>query len=281
MGRIRGLFVFVLFIFCNISFFADASSLRIHFLDVGEGDSILIQTSKDKTILVDAGNLITGFKVVEYLKKNNIHNLDYLIFTHSHLDHIGGAFFVVQMMEVKKVYDNGDDIAGLVQSQDVYRWYEQLVRKSSKYSVAKAEDTFLFDEVILKVLWPYHPFIFSNFNSNSLVIMIEHKSFRCLLAGDLTVEGEKGLLKKIGDLKADVLKVGHHGNDDATSQDFLRKVSPALAIISVNKDNIRGYPSEKVLQKMRNSKIKVYRTDKDGSIVITVEDDGSYSIETE
>ena len=270
-----------LILFIIYAFSSQSQNLKIHFLDVGEGDSILIQTPKGKAVLVDTGNLITGFKVVEYLQKNGIQNLDYLVLTHPHLDHIGGTFFILQMINVKKIYDNGQDLSQLIESFDVYRWYEQLVRENDNYRVLKLGDEFLVDGVKFKILWPPYPFIFSDFNTNSLVIMVEYKKFRCLLSGDLTELGENELLKRGVDIKADILKVAHHGSKDATSEEFLKAVSPSISIISVNRDNIRGYPSEEILRRLKNLGIKIYRTDLNGNVIITVEESGRYSIETE
>ena len=279
----------LLILFIIYAFSSQTQNLKIHFLDVGEGDSILIQTPKGKAVLVDTGNLITGFKVVKYLQKNGIQNLDYLVLTHPHLDHIGGTFFILQMINVKKIYDNGQDLSQLIESFDAYRWYEQLVRENDNYRVLKLGDEFLVDGVKFKILWPPCPFIFSDFNTNSLVIMVEYKKFRCLLSGDLTELGENELLKigenellKSGiDIKANILKVAHHGSKDATSEEFLKAVSPSISIISVNRDNIRGYPSEEILRRLKNLGIKIYRTDLNGNVIITVEESGRYSIETE
>ena len=271
----------ILLIFIIYAFSSQTQNLKIHFLDVGEGDSILIQTPKGKTVLVDTGNLITGFKVVKYLQKNDIQDLDYLILTHPHLDHIGGTFLILQMINVKKIYDNGQDLSQLIELFDIYRWYEQLVRENDSYRVLKSGDKFLVDGVKFKVIWPPYPFVFSDFNANSLVIMVEYKKFRCLLSGDLTELGENELLKSGIDIKADILKVAHHGSKDAISKGFLKAVSPDISIISVNKDNIRGYPSEKVLKRLKNLGIKIYRTDLNGNIIIIVEDSGRYSVETE
>jgi len=273
--------VLILILFIIYAFSSQTQNLKIHFLDVGEGDSILIQTPKGKTVLVDTGNLITGFKVVKYLQKNGIQNLDYLVLTHPHLDHIGGAFFILQMINVKKIYDNGQDLSQLIESFDAYRWYEQLVRENDNYRVLKLGDEFLVDGVKFKILWPPCPFVFSDFNANSLVIMVEYKKFRCLLSGDLTELGEYELLKSGVDIKADILKVAHHGSKDATSEEFLKAVSPSISIISVNRDNIRGYPSEEILRRLKNLGIKIYRTDLNGNVIITVEESGRYSIETE
>ncbi len=279
----------LLILFIIYAFSSQTQNLKIHFLDVGEGDSILIQTPKGKAVLVDTGNLITGFKVVKYLQKNGIQNLDYLVLTHPHLDHIGGTFFILQMINVKKIYDNGQDLNQLIELFDVYRWYEQLVRENDSYRVLKSGDKFLVDGVKFKVIWPPYPFVFSDFNTNSLVIMVEYKKFRCLLSGDLTELGENELLKigenellKSGiDIKANILKVAHHGSKDATSEEFLKAVSPSISIISVNRDNIRGYPSEEILRRLKNLGIKIYRTDLNGNVIITVEESGRYSIETE
>jgi len=111
--------VLILILFIIYAFSSQTQNLKIHFLDVGEGDSILIQTPKGNTVLVDTGNLITGFKVVKYLQKNDIQDLDYLILTHPHLDHIGGTFLILQMINVKKIYDNGQDLSQLIELFDI------------------------------------------------------------------------------------------------------------------------------------------------------------------
>jgi len=275
LRKIWILLIFALFIIFPAA--AESQPLKIHFLDVGEGDSILIEAPNGEKALIDAGNLITGSKVVKYLNKKNIYDLDHLIFTHPHLDHIGGAFFILQMIEVKNIYDNGEDLLALTKGSDIYRWYGDLVRKSNKYSVLEAGDSLLLGEVKLKVLWPPKPLIFSDFNTNSLVIVVEYKTFRCLLTGDLTIPGEKELLKD-KNLEADILKIGHHGFADANSEEFLKAVSPKISVISVNKDNIRGYPSSEVIERLRKIGSEVYRTDKNGNIVVSIEDDGGLSV---
>ena len=270
----------LLIIALSVSFSAPAQEqpLKIHFLDVGEGDSILIETPQGKTVLIDAGNFISGLSIVEHLEKNNIYNLDYLILTHPHLDHIGGAFFILQMVEVGKVYDNGENLDEMAKSEDIYRWYADLVRKDNKCSVLEAKDTMLLDGVELNILWPQRPFIPSNFNVNSLVIMVKYKTFRCLLAGDLTIPGEEELLKNKSYLEADILKVGHHGCDDASSKGFLKAILPKIAIISVDESNIRGYPSKEVLTRLEEIGTKIYRTDKNGNVVVNIRDNGEMAV---
>jgi len=272
MKKIRILSLsFVFFIFLSFFVFGQGKdTLKIHFIDVGEGDAILIEAPDGETALVDAGNLISGYCVVEYLKKRNIQNLDYLIFTHHHLDHIGGAFFVLQMMDVKKVYDNGDDLTEVAKSSDMYRWYEKLVRQNKDYKILKAGDILYLGEVTLKVLWPQQLLPFSGFNANSLVIVVKYGEFRCLLTGDATTGVEKELIRQVIDLKADILKVGHHGADDATCKEFLMRVSPKIAVISINEANIRGYPAKEIVDMIEGMGIRLYRTDKDGNIVLDI-----------
>jgi competence protein ComEC len=264
-------FLFIaVFIFIRNLAFSEEGCLKIHFIDVGEGDSILIETPNEKTILIDAGNLISGFKVAGYLKKHNVKNLDYLIFTHPDVDHIGGAFFVLQMLNVNNIYDNGQDLIEGNKCPDIYRWYNKLVRKNKNYKTLKSKGNLSFDGVVLKVLWPPAQRTFSDSNAASLAIMLEYGKFRCLLTGDLTAPGEDRFLKQRVSLRADVLKIGHHGASDANSKEFLKNVSPTIAIISVDSENIRGYPDIEVLDRLKAEGIRLYRTDIDGDIILSI-----------
>jgi len=110
----------------------------------------------------------------------------------------------------------------------------------------------------------------SDFNAFSMVMMVRAGGFSCLLAGDLTASGERELLKRRVDLKADVLKVGHHGAKDATTAEFLGAVSPRVAVISVDEASVWGYPSGEVLERLEKAGVKVYRTDRDGDIVLSI-----------
>lgn len=267
MKKVKIFAVFIFFISLFVCAFGQGAKLKLHFIDVGEGDAILIELANGKTCLIDTGNLITGFKVVKYLEKQGIRDLDYLILTHPDLDHIGGAFFILQMLEVKNIYDNGQN---LDKYSNIYRWYEELVRKNKNYKCLKANDILYADNVVLKVLWPPEPFQFSDSNANSLVIMLAYGKFRCLLGADLTVPAEKKLLEQEVDLKADVLKVNHHGAGDANSEEFLAAVSPKIAVISIDKANIRGYPAEEVISRLKKLEIQFYRIDVDGDIILTI-----------
>lgn len=260
--------------------------LEIHFLDVGEGDAIFLQSEKENA-LIDAGNLITGYKVAEYLKEQKVKKIDHLIVTHPHPDHFGGVFFILQMFDVDKVYDNGQKFHP-EDMLDFYRWYEELFRQRENYMVLKAGDILTIGDWNLEVIWPPEPpEYFPDFNISSLAIKVYpvrkggeisngvkaatttvNDSFSCLLAGDIIMPAENELLRRGIDLKSEVLKVGHHGSAEATSDEFLQTVSPEIAIISVNKDNIRGYPAKETIEKLEKANIRIYRTDINGNIVL-------------
>ena len=262
--------VLVLFIFSFLSPLASSDEAgRIHFINVGEGDSILLET-QEKTALIDTGNLISGPRIVKYLKEKGIEKLDYLIITHPHPDHIGGVFFILPMLKVEKIYDNGQDLGGVRKVSPIYRWYEDLVRKRKNYAVLISGDTLTLGSLTLEVLWPPGVPTSSDFNAFSLVMMLREDGFSCLLTGDLTASGERELLKRQVNLKADVLKVGHHGAEDATTEEFLEAVSPGIAVVSVDKDDFWGYPSARVLERLEKAGVKVYRTDRDGGIVLKI-----------
>ena len=269
MKRFLVLFL-VLFVFSFLSPLAGSDEAgSIHFINVGEGDSILLKTP-GKTALIDTGNLISGPRLVKYLKEKDIEKLDYLIITHPHPDHIGGVFFILPMLKVEGIYDNGQDLGGVRKVCAIYRWYEDLVRQRKNYGVLVSGDTLSLGKLNLEVLWPPEPPMSSDFNAFSLVIMVRDDGFSCLLTGDLTAPGERELLKRGVNLEADVLKVGHHGAEDATTEEFLEAVSPQIAVVSVNKGNFWGYPSARVLERLKKAGVKVYRTDRDGDIILKI-----------
>ncbi len=264
-----------------IYFDAAAKSLRMHFIDVGEGEAILIQTPDDKNVLVDAGNFISAVKVEDYLKKQEVDALEYMIFTHPHLDHIAGGFNIVQRFAVKNICDNGHDLSQFVRRSDVYRWYVELIRENNRYFPLQRGAQWNIGNVQFTVLWPQEEHPGGDFNANSLVIMVEYNSFSCLLAGDATVGVEKQLLEMHDSIKADVLKVGHHGHHDASLEEFLKAVSPKAAVISVNRDNFRDYPSDKILDRLKDFNVAIYRTDQHGDIVFSIDKKGRFSVKTD
>tara|TARA_B100000959_G_scaffold176544_1_gene184825 strand:+ start:3185 stop:4036 length:852 start_codon:yes stop_codon:yes gene_type:complete len=276
-------YIFYLFVIATILISpADSytAELKIHFFDVGEGEAILVVAPNGATAMIDAGNLAAGYRLAEKLDTLGVKKLTHMIFTHHHIDHIGGAFNIVQKFSPDHLYDNEQDLTNKMKKSDPHRWYSDLVRDKEKYKPLKAGDSVMLGSVRLKVIWPKSP-DHAGFNQNSIVLIVEYGKFRALLTGDLVQESEKELLLTGGDISASVLKVGHHGSIHGSGDDFLKAVSPRTAIISVNQNNIRGYPSSTVIERIKSLGVKLYRTDMDGDITVTVSRDGKYAVSTE
>ncbi len=272
MGRrdpiLRNLCLTVLAFFCIAGASARAD-VEINFLDVGEGDAIHIGVSSGEHILIDAGNVMTGHRVVRFLQKEGVTELAALIITHPHPDHMGGVFAILDRIPVKRVYDNGQGLPG-AKGEDLLRWYGESVRTREHFRELKAGETLRFGEMTMDVLWPRAP-ASANWNHNSLVLRLLSGNQSVLLMGDAGISVEEQLLASGIDLQASVLKVGHHGYRDATGPSFLERVSPQFAVISVNDENIRAYPSVEVLDRLRAHEIDTLLTNVDGHIRFVIQ----------
>lgn len=241
-----------------------AGLLEIHFIDVGQGDAILIKAAANTNVLIDTGNLSAGHMVKKYLKDQQVYALSALIITHMHPDHVGGLFCLVPDLAVEKIYDNGAVLIGY----DFWEEYINLIKNLKiKREILEERDEFSFGRVRLRVLSPSKPLI-GDMNADSIVIKISYGKIAFLLTGDLNKKGEKRLLARKLNLRSQVLKVGHHGADDATSEAFLEEVNPLLAVISVGKNNPYGYPGEKTLHLLKRKGVNLFRTDLDGTVVV-------------
>lgn len=247
----------------------DQKPVRFHFIDVGHGDATLVRIPGGKDILIDTGRLSSGAKLCRYLEGQGVKKLDRLIVTHPHPDHIGGVFAVFDAFSPAILHDNG------VQNShsDIFIEYVNLMEEGKIHcQVLKAGDSFSCGPVDFTILNSPGPAEW-DLNADSLVIRIEIGETTVLMAGDMNMRGERRLLDSGVDLRSEVLRVGHHGAADATSDDFLTAVSPALAIVSVG-PNPWGYPSEELLDRLeKDPAVKLLRTDRDGTIVL--ETDGS------
>lgn len=255
--------------------------LKIHMLDIGQGDSLLIITPEKKVILIDAGLVKAVPKVIEALEKNGIETIDLVVASHPHADHIGGFPKVLDAIPAKKFLDSGQDHPTAT--------YEKLLtkvqEKIGKLTVARAGQKFELDSGIkIEVLGPSEPLLErvsgSVENANSIILMLTYGDFRMLFTGDSEDETEERLLEKGFNLKAQVLKVAHHGSQYASSEEFLKKVDPEVALISCGEDNNYGHPAPPTLEKFQTDKVKVYRTDLQGEITV-LSDGKNYQIKTE
>jgi len=239
-----------------------SDSLSVHFIDVGQADSILVKTDTS-AMLIDGGNAEDGNKVVNYLRKQGVNKIDYLVGTHPHEDHIGGLEDVLTSFPVSKVI-----MPEVTHNTATYEsLLKALIRKEQKVTKAKAGLKFqLGSGVYCQVLSPIND-SYDEINNYSAVIKLTYGDTSFLFTGDAEGPVEHQLLSKGVDLKANVLKVAHHGSRHSTSYAFLQAVSPDYAVITVGADNKYGFPHEETLRKLKGTTI--YRTDLHGTVVFT------------
>ncbi len=235
--------------------------LKIHYIDVGQGDSELIQIG-DKNILIDAGT--SDKKALDYLKSINITKLDYVIATHPHEDHIGSMDDVINNISVGTFYSP--------KVTTTTRTYENMIKalksKNLKLTVPKVGDALTIGNATLTFLAPNSD-KYDDLNNYSIVVKLKYGNNSFMLMGDAQDVSEGEILQKQLDIQADILKVGHHGSHSSTTQAFLDKVNPKYAVISCGKDNDYGHPHKETLDKLNTRNINVFRTDLEGTIIAT------------
>ncbi|KLE16708.1 competence protein [Clostridium sp. C8] len=236
--------------------------MNVHFIDVGQGDSILIQVNS-KNLLIDSGPSASKDKLVKYLNSLKISKFDYIIATHPHEDHIGNMSYIIDNFEVlnfyaPKVNSNTKAFETMVESL-VIKDLKIKVLKPNIKSIDLGENTKV--DVFSPISNEYE-----NLNNFSSIIRISYGNNSFLFTGDSEELSEKEVLSKGYDLKSDVLKIGHHGSSSSTSKRFLDAVDPYIAVISAGKDNSYGHPSQEVLSRLKD--LTIYRTDLNGNILI-------------
>ena len=260
------------------------NDFRIYFIDVGQGDSCLIVTPNNKSILVDGGEgggegYDYGKNVVfPYLLDRGIKELDYMIISHFDSDHVGGLFYVLENIRVKKVVIS---IQG-ENSENLERLRKIVKKKKQKVIVVKKGDNISIErDVSLKILWPRAQNMIKEniLNNNSMVCKLSYKNFSMLFTGDIE-EAEKDILKEydLNDLQSTILKVAHHGSNTSSSQEFVDAVNPQIALIGVGENNKFNHPSEEVIERLKIKGIKIFRTDQMGEISIVVDRNGKMKI---
>src|SRR5215813_6317288 len=253
--------------------FVTQGRLQVYALDVGQGDSELIISPEGKSVLIDAGPPQAGDEVVSALKKRDVKSLDLVVATHPHSDHIGGMRAVIENVEVKNFLDSGQVYAS--------NEYERLLRviKEKKIKFIEAKKGMKFDlgsGVSLETLNPQGDGQWitkvraggSVENANSVVMRLTYGNFSMLFTGDAETETEQLMIRSGEPLRAQVLKVGHHGSRYATSAKFLEAVAPEVAVISSGADNRYGHPAQVTLDRLEKAGVKIYRTDLNGEIAI-------------
>ncbi|ADL07605.1 ComEC/Rec2 family competence protein [Thermosediminibacter oceani] len=243
--------------------------LEVNFLDVGQADSIFIIFPGGSTMLVDAGNNDDAKTVINYIRKKGIKRIDAVVATHPHEDHIGAMDDVIHTFDIGKIY-----MPRVTTTTKTFRDFMQAVSdKKLKITPVKGGMTISLDEdVDIRVLAP-NSTGYDELNNYSAVLKITYKNNSFILTGDAEKLSEQEMLKKKYNLKADVLKVGHHGSSSSTSTEFLKSVSPRYAVISYGKNNDYGHPHRETLERLRKYNVIVYTTAKNGHVIM--ESDGN------
>ena len=237
------------------------AELRIHFINVGQGDSILV-VCDDEAMLVDAGPLEAGSVVNEYIKNTaGIKTLNYVIATHSHDDHLFGMPEALKGLSVEKIYSSS--------SIPFTYWFSEILPRISNKDMivvsTQAEKAFTLGGA--EVQFINTPTASENENDHSIACKIVYGENSVLLTADIEGEAEISMLEAGIDLKANVLKVAHHGGNTSTCDAFLNAVNPQYAVISVGTDNPHGHPYQVVLDRLKKKNVIVYRTDYYGTII--------------
>ena len=276
---------YVLFIICILcylytfskhifaSYIPSDCPFSITFIPVGKGDCIIVQYV-DQTMMVDTGYLETSNEVVDYLKSNNITTIDYLILTHPHKDHIGGAPAILENFEVSTIYKTN-----VTYNSSYYKDLEKALSQKD-YNVLNPtiNEQIQFGEAIITFLGPLNE-DYLNINNTSIVVKIEYQGKSILLTGDMLIEAEQDLIDSGINLSSDIIKIGHHGNSDSSLANFINAVNPNYAIITCD-STIMMSPDMMVLYRLLTHNVQVLRTDIDGLITFYINQAGEIFVKT-
>lgn len=241
-----------------------------HFIDVGQADAALICTPEGN-VLIDAGTGAAEQELKAYLDAQGIKTIDYAIFTHPHEDHIGGADTIMKSFDVKNVI-----MPDKTHTSATYNKMMDAIEDSKARVIVAAPDaTYSVGNLKLTVLAPLKSG-YADLNNYSVVVRVDFGETSALFSGDAEKVSEDEMIARYGmsgKLNCDLLKVGHHGSDSSTTQAFLDKVSPSVAVISCGEGNDYGHPTQLILDRLNKGNIPYYRTDLEGTIVFVSDGD--------
>lgn len=255
---------FLLLLLVGFSVAGTSGELIIHYLDLGQADSILLELPNNEIMLIDAGNNSDGQKLVNYLREQGIDTIDYLIGTHPHADHIGGLDDVIENFVIGRIY-----MPEVIHTTKTFEDVLLAVQRKGKKITPARTGVSIIDDPVLQIYF-LSPISnnYKDLNHYSAVVKVDFLDKSFLFTGDAEKINEEEMIEKYGvRLKSHILKVGHHGSNTSTSEEFIEKVVPDYAVISVGKDNSYGHPSALVIQRLQNHGVKIYRTDLQGTII--------------
>lgn len=237
-------------------------TLEVHFINVGQGDAALIKCG-DAAMLIDAGENDKGTLVQNYIRKQGVKSLDYLIVTHYHSDHCGGADVIISKYDIDTIM-----MPNYAKDTATYRDVIQAMDyKGYKITSPKVGDCYKLGDAEFTIIAPNKEDYGDGENNYSIGIVLEHGIRKFVFTGDGEEEAEADIVGNGTDISADVLKIGHHGSRASSTEEFIRAVNPEYAVISCGEDNEYGHPHGATLNTLRSMGIKLFRTDEQGSII--------------
>lgn len=234
--------------------------LTVHYIDVGQADCALLECDGE-FILIDGGNVEDSSLVVSYLEKQGVQELEAVICSHAHEDHVGGLPGVLAVYPTEAVYAPTSTYSS--NCFDDFLYYTD--QQGLSVTIPQVGDTLSFGGATAKVLGPVQSY--ADPNNTSIVLKVTYGQTSFLFTGDMETSAETDLLDSGAKVSADVLKVGHHGSDTSTGYRFLYEVQPTYAVISVGEGNSYGHPNEVTLSRLEDAGCTIYRTDKLGHII--------------
>ena len=238
----------------------EGGSFQIHFIDVGQADAALV-ICDGHYMLIDGGNAEDSDLVYAYLERHGAKRLDYMVASHAHEDHIGGLSGALNYAAVDTAFCPVTEYSSKV-FQNMVKY---LGEQGKSLTVPAPGDKFSLGSAQVEILGPVKEY--DDTNDTSIVLRIDYGETSFLFTGDMETGAERDLLESGADVRATVLKAGHHGSDTSTSYQFLRAVMPQYTVISVGEGNSYGHPSDEVLSRFRDAGTEVYRTDMQGHII--------------
>lgn len=256
----------------------EGKTLRVHILDVGQADCILIQ-GPEKTMVIDGGESKNAAGIIRYLEDQGVEQIDYFLNTHPHADHLGGIVQVMKALPPKEFFYHPVPEQYTPTTRIYQNLLQHLVDNKIKTTFLNPGDTIdLGNGAVITYLSPLEEY--SDMNNNSLAGRLVYGENTFLFTGDIETKSEKAILKSGAELSADVYSAPHHGSNTSSSQEFLNAVHPTYATISVGEGNDYGHPSPETLEKFDKMGITCLRTDECGAIVFTC-DGRNMTVETE
>lgn len=247
--------------------------VRVHFVDVGQGDGIWVETWEGKNMVIDGGGRRAGFD--RYLGQNKVKTVDALVGTNPDADHIGGLIEVLKSLSVKEVWLSGQENTTITFGDYV----DAIAKSGASVHKARRGDRFNLGSITVDVLHPVDTF-FTGRNNNSVVLKLQFGDISFLFAGDAEKEAEASMIAARLPLQATVLKLGHHGSRTSTSEPFLAMVKPQIAVYQAGAGNQFGHPHPETIKALNAAGVRTLGTDVHGSIVIST-DGKTFTVKTE